>query len=71
MTSSTRDTKPSLVVGKGDVAAKEAVPSADEKAVDAALEESFPASDPPFYMGGAVIGGPKKGTLKPASKDKS
>jgi hypothetical protein len=71
MTSSIHNTKPDLIVEKGKIAAKEAAPAKRERLVDAAIEESFPASDPPSYMGGAVTGGPKKGALKPAETDKS
>jgi hypothetical protein len=70
MATSTPNTKPSLVVEKGKVAAKEAAPAKREKLIDEALKESFPASDPPSYMGGAVTGGPKKGTLKLPQADK-
>jgi hypothetical protein len=63
MTSPTRNTKQDLVVEKGKAAAQEAAPPKREKLIDAALDESFPASDPPSYMGGAVTGGPR--THKP------
>ncbi len=41
------------------VAAKEAAPPKREKLIDKAVEDTFPASDPPSYMGGAATGGPK------------
>ena len=44
------------------VAAKEASPRQREKLVDEAVEATFPASDPPSYMGGAATGGPRPGT---------
>jgi len=47
------------------VAAKEAPPAKREKLIDEAVEGTFPASDPPSYMGGAATGGPRKGALKP------
>ncbi len=48
------------------VAAKDAeAPRKREKLVDDALEKTFPASDPPSYVGGSATGGPKKGTVKP------
>jgi hypothetical protein len=46
--------------GKTDhVAAKKASPRDREKLVDEAVEATFPASDPPSYMGGAATGGPR------------
>jgi hypothetical protein len=33
-------------------------PAADDERVDEALEESFPASDPPSYGGGSGTAGP-------------
>jgi hypothetical protein len=44
------------------IAAKEASPRNREKLVDEAVEATFPASDPPSYMGGAATGGPRRGT---------
>jgi hypothetical protein len=41
------------------IAAKEAPPHKREKLIDKAVEDTFPASDPPSYMGGAATGGPK------------
>jgi hypothetical protein len=53
-------------VGETDhVAAKEASPQDREKLVDEAVEATFPASDPPSYMGGAATGGPRRGTGRP------
>jgi hypothetical protein len=45
------------------VAAKVARSDRREKLVDDALERSFPASDPPSYMGGSTTGGSKKGSF--------
>ena len=54
------DAKPEEREHKVDhVAAKEAPPHKREKLIDKAVEDSFPASDPPSYMGGAATGGPK------------
>jgi len=33
-----------------------------DELVDAALAESFPASDPPFFMAAAVVGAPPANT---------
>jgi hypothetical protein len=52
------------------IAAKEASPAEREKLIDEAVEETFPASDPPSYMGGAAIGGPRRGALKPGETEK-
>ena len=32
----------------------------EERRIDEEIEESFPASDPPSYAGGAAIGEPKR-----------
>lgn len=32
----------------------------EERRIDAEIEESFPASDPPSYAGGAAIGEPRR-----------
>ena len=59
---SERTTKP---LHKADnVTAKSASPSKREKLVDEALEKTFPASDPPSYMGGSTTGGPRRGTFR-------
>jgi hypothetical protein len=42
------------------IAAKTAAVKTREKLIDEAGEESFPASDPPSFMGGATTGAPKK-----------
>jgi hypothetical protein len=42
------------------IAAKTASVKTREKLIDEAGEDSFPASDPPSYMGGATTGAPKK-----------
>jgi hypothetical protein len=47
------------------IAAKSAEGKKREKLVDKAVEDSFPASDPPSYMGGATTGAPKKRPRKP------
>jgi hypothetical protein len=41
------------------IAAKDASKSRQDRLVDAAVEDSFPASDPPAYMGGAATGAPR------------
>jgi hypothetical protein len=53
------------------IAAKEAHPAKRERLVDKAVEATFPASDPPSYMGGAATGGPRKGAVKPGEVDKT
>jgi len=60
MTPTSPEQQPDPAVAKGKAAP--ANPTADERdsVVDEALKETFPASDPPSYMGGAVTGGPKK-----------
>jgi hypothetical protein len=50
-----------------DVAAKEAPRGKREKLVDKAVKDTFPASDPPSFMGAAATGGPKRGTVKPGT----
>jgi hypothetical protein len=35
-------------------------PNDQERRLDEQIEESFPASDPPSYAGGAAIGEPKR-----------
>jgi hypothetical protein len=40
------------------IAAKDAPTPKSEEAVDLAVEGTFPASDPPSYMGGAHTGAP-------------
>jgi hypothetical protein len=42
------------------IAAKEATPSKRAELIDEAIEETFPASDPPAFMGGATTGGPRQ-----------
>jgi hypothetical protein len=42
------------------IAAKTAAGKTREKLIDEAVEDSFPASDPPSFMGGATTGAPKK-----------
>ena len=42
------------------VAAMSADEKTREKLIDRAVEDSFPASDPPSYMGGVTTGAPKK-----------
>ena len=51
------------------IAAKSAEGKTREKLIDEAVEESFPASDPPSYMGGATTGAPKKRPRKPDEAD--
>jgi len=53
------------------IAAKEARPEKREKLVDKAVEATFPASDPPSYMGGMATGGPRKGAVKPGEIEKA
>lgn len=53
MASIKRKTQTAVSVTKTDQEAK-----AQEKLVDAGSELSFPASDPPSYMGGAAVAGP-------------
>ncbi|MBV8183408.1 MAG: hypothetical protein JO216_16120 [Hyphomicrobiales bacterium] len=50
------------------IAAKSAEGKKRERLIDDAVEDSFPASDPPSFMGGATTGAPKKKKhpLKPA-----
>jgi hypothetical protein len=45
------------------IAAKEAPPGKREELIDEAVEETFPASDPPSFMGGAATGGPRQSTV--------
>jgi hypothetical protein len=40
------------------IAAKEAPKPRQDRLVDAAVEDTFPASDPPAYMGGTATGAP-------------
>ncbi|MBV9053210.1 MAG: hypothetical protein JO357_03710 [Hyphomicrobiales bacterium] len=47
------------------IAAKSADGKKRERLIDDAVEDSFPASDPPSYMGGATTGAPKKRPRKP------
>jgi hypothetical protein len=47
------------------IAAKSAEGKKREKLIDDAVEDSFPASDPPSYMGGATTGAPRKRPRKP------
>ncbi|MBV9113978.1 MAG: hypothetical protein JOY67_14255 [Hyphomicrobiales bacterium] len=47
------------------IAAKSADGKKRERLIDDAVEDSFPASDPPSYMGGATTGAPKKKPHKP------
>ncbi|MGH6876431.1 MAG: hypothetical protein ACREHV_03520 [Rhizomicrobium sp.] len=35
-------------------------PGKEERRLDEEIEESFPASDPPSYAGGAAVGAPKR-----------
>jgi hypothetical protein len=51
------------------IAAKSAEGKTREKLIDKAVEDSFPASDPPSYMGGATTGAPKKRPRKPDDAD--
>jgi hypothetical protein len=41
------------------IAAKDASKPRQDRLVDAAVEDSFPASDPPAYMGGTATGAPR------------
>jgi hypothetical protein len=41
------------------IAARTAAEAIREKLVDQAVEDTFPASDPPSYMGGATVGAPQ------------
>lgn len=47
-------------IGADLIAAKEAPPPKREELIDEAVEETFPASDPPSFMGGAATGGPRQ-----------
>jgi hypothetical protein len=40
------------------IVAKDATRPRQDRLVDAAVEDSFPASDPPAYMGGTATGAP-------------
>jgi len=51
------------------IAANSAEGKTREDLIDEAVEESFPASDPPSYMGGATTGAPKKQPRKPDEAD--
>ena len=51
------------------IAAKSAEGKKRERLIDDAVEDSFPASDPPSYMGGATTGAPKKRPRKPDEAD--
>jgi hypothetical protein len=42
-----------------------------EKLIDEAVEETFPASDPPSYMGGATTGAPRRDKPKPKEAKKA
>jgi hypothetical protein len=42
------------------IAAKDASKPRQDRLVDAAVEDSFPASDPPAYMGGTATGAPRE-----------
>ncbi|ALK09351.1 hypothetical protein [Blastochloris viridis] len=51
-------------------AERDTVPETEQELVDAASELSFPASDPPAYMGGAAVAGgppPPEAPREPAS----
>jgi len=52
------------------IAVKEVPAAKREKLIDMAVEGTFPASDPPSYMGGATTGGPRKGAVKPGDTEK-
>jgi hypothetical protein len=49
---------------KDKVAAKDAAKAKRERLVDNAIEDSFPASDPPSFMGASATGVPRKGKRK-------
>ncbi len=51
------------------IAAKSADGKKRERLIDDAVEDTFPASDPPSYMGGATTGAPKKRPRKPDEAD--
>ena len=74
MTSTSREQQPDPAIAKGKAAPANASADKRDSVVDEALKETFPASDPPSYMGGAVTGGPKKhpstSTSTPAEADK-
>ena len=50
------------------IAAKSAEGKTREKLIDEAVEDSFPASDPPSYMGGATTGRRGSGRASPTRR---
>jgi hypothetical protein len=56
---------------KDKVAAKEAAKARRERLVDDAIEDSFPASDPPSFMGASATGAPRNEKRKSVKSKES